>query len=81
MPKPTNGSSSSSANNNNSKQVPTLELPEDAQPLAPALPYKAEGQLYKDLMDRIGDERGKLSLVSVVGVLELCKSYLIEMQD
>ncbi len=73
MPKPINGSSSSSANNN--KQVPTLEVPDGAQP------YKAEGQLYKDLMDRIGDERGKLSLVSVVGVLELCKSYLIEMHD
>ncbi len=71
MPKPINGSSSA----NNNKQVPTLEVPDDAQP------YKAEGQLYKDLMGRIGDERGKMSLVSVVGVLELCKSYLLEMQD
>ncbi len=71
MLKPTNGSSA----NNNNKQVPTSGLPTTAQL------YKAEGQLYKDLMNRIGDERGKMSLTSVVGVLELCKSYLIEMQD
>ncbi len=69
-----NTNTSDSADNNN-KQVPTLEVPADAQP------YKAEGQLYKDLMNRIRDERGKMSLTSVVGVLELCKSYLIEMQD
>ncbi len=73
-----NTNTSDSADNNN-KQVPTLEVPDDAAALAQ--PYKAEGQLYKDLMNRIGDERGKMSLVSVVGVLELCKSYLIETQD
>ncbi len=60
---------------NNNKQVPTLELPEAATP------YKSEGQLYKDLMDRIECEAGRMSLVSVVGVLELCKSCLIETQD
>ncbi len=53
----------------NNKQVPTS-----------AQPHNAEGQLYKDLMDRIGDEAGKMSLVGVVGVLELCKSCLIETQ-